>query len=97
MLRIENLDVEDAYAAVKAMIGHENDGGARYWAQYLLSMPEVLEALHITSRVEGVQLTLATTHGQLQVTLHPFAPAKIISGDTSTLFSPRKDWIDRRT
>lgn len=48
VLRIGNLDVDDAYAAVKTMIGHENDGGARYWAQYLLAMPEVLEALHIT-------------------------------------------------
>lgn len=96
VLRIGNLDVEDAYAAVKTMIGHENDGGARYWAQYLLAMPEVLEALHITSKVEDVPLTLATSHGQMQVTLHAFAPVEVISGDTSTLFYPQKGWIDVR-
>jgi len=96
VLRIGDFDVEDAYAAAKTMIGHENEGGARYWAQYLLSMPEVLEALHITSRVEDVPMTLATMHGQVQVTLHPFAPVEIMSGDTSTLFYSRRDWIDAR-
>ena len=96
VLRIGKLDEDEAYAAVKTVIGHENDGGARYWAQYLLAMPEVLEALHITSRVEDVGLTLATDHGQVQVTLHPFAPVEIMSGDTSTLFKSRKGWIDVR-
>ena len=96
VLRIGNLDEDDAYAAVKTIIGHENDGGARYWAQYLLAMPEVLEALHITSRVEDVPLTLVTDHGQVQVTLHPFGPVEIMSGDTSTLFKIRKGWIDVR-
>jgi hypothetical protein len=96
VLRIGNFDVDDAYAEVKTTIGHENDGGARYWAQYLLSMPEVLEALHITSNVDDVPLTLATTRGQVQVTLHPFTPVEVVSGDTSTLFYPRKDWIDVR-
>ena len=96
VLRIGNLDEDDAYAAVKTIIGHENDGGARYWAQYLLAMPEVLETLHITSRVEDVPLTLATDRGQVQVTLHPFAPVEIMSGDTSTLFKIPKGWIDVR-
>lgn len=96
VLRIGNLDVDDAYAAVKTMIGHENDGGARYWAQYLLAMPEVLEALHITPQLQAVPLTLATSHGQAQVTLHPSETLEIIAGDTSTLFYRRKGWIDAR-
>jgi hypothetical protein len=96
VLRIGHLDIDDAYAAVKTIIGHENDGGARYWAQYLLAMPEVLEALHVTSQLEDVPLTLATSHGQIQVTLHPSETVEVMSGDTSTLFSRRKGWIDVR-
>jgi hypothetical protein len=96
VLRIGSFDIDQAYAAVKTMIGSDNDGGARYWAQYLLSIPEVLEALHITSRVEDVPLTLQTKEGQVQVTLHPFAPVEVMSGETSTLFYPRKGWIDVR-
>lgn len=96
VLRIGTLDTDAAYAAVETMIGHENDGGARYWAQQLLAMPEVLEALHITSRVQDVPLTLATAQGQIQVVLHPAGPVEIQSGDISTLFYPRKGWIDAR-
>lgn len=86
VLRIGNLSTEDAGTAIKTMIGHENEGGARYWAEYLLAMPEVLQALHITSRIEDVPLTLATEHGATQVTLHPSAPVEVMSGDISTLF-----------
>lgn len=96
VLRIGNLSVKDAYAAAKTMIGHENEGSAHYWAEYLLAMPEVLEALHITSSVENVPLTLATDHGTEQVTLHPSAPVEVMSGDISTLFYPRSGWIDAR-
>ena len=48
MLRIGDRDVADAYSAVKMMIGRDNEQGARYWAPYLLAMPEVLHALRIT-------------------------------------------------
>jgi len=96
VVRIGNLDADQAYAAAKKMIGCDNDGGARYWAQYLLSIPEVLEALHITSRVENVPLTLATAEGELKVTLHPSGPVEVMAGDTSTLFYPREGWLDAR-
>jgi hypothetical protein len=96
VLRIGNLSTEDAGTAVKTMIGHENEGGARYWAEYLLAMPEVLEALHITSRIEDVPLTLATEHGATQVTLHPSAPVEVMTGDISTLFYRRQGWVDVR-
>jgi hypothetical protein len=96
VLRIGNLSTEDASTAVKTMIGHENEGGARYWAEYLLAMPEVLEALHITSGIEDVPLTLATEHGATQVTLHPSAPVEVMSGDISTLFYRRQGWVDVR-
>lgn len=96
VLQVGNLNIDQAYAAVKTMIGSDNDGGARYWAQYLLCIPEILEALHITSRVDDVPLTLQMTEGQVQVTLHPSAPVEVMSGDTSTLFYPRKGWADVR-
>jgi hypothetical protein len=96
VLAIGNLSVDDAWIAVKTMIGHENEGGARYWAEYLLAMPEVLEALHITSKVEDAPLTLATERGETHVTLHPSAPIEVMSGDISTLFYRHKGWVDVR-
>jgi hypothetical protein len=94
--RIGNLDVADAWAAARTMIGSENEGGARYWAQYLLAMPEVLASLHITSSIEDVPLVLATAQGPVNATLHPFAPVEIMTGDISTLFRLREGWIDAR-
>lgn len=96
VLRIGKLGEEDAYAAVKTMVGHENEGGARYWAQYLLAMPEVLEGLHITDGVKDVPLLLQGDHGELRVILHPSEPVPLMSGDISTLFYPRPGWIDVR-
>jgi hypothetical protein len=96
VLRIGDLSEEDAYAAVRTMIGHENEGGARYWAEYLLAMPEVLQALHITSSIEDVPLTLSTARGEIRVTLNPSEPVEIMSGDISTLFYHRPGWADVR-
>jgi hypothetical protein len=78
------------------MIGYENEGGARYWAEYLLAMPEVLEALHVTSSVDEVPLILATAHGEMRATLHSSAPVEIMSGDISTLFYRIPGWVDVR-
>jgi hypothetical protein len=96
VLRLGDRDTGDAYAAVKTMIGRDNERGARYWAQYLLAMPEVLHALRITHSPDDVPLTLATSRGEESVVLHPFAPVEIMSGDTATLFNRRDGWIDVR-
>ena len=96
VLRIGDRDVADAYAAVKTMIGRDNEQGARYWAQYLLAMPEVLHGLGITQAVNDVPLTLATTRGPHEVLLHPSAPVEIMLGDTASLFNRRDGWVDAR-
>ena len=96
VLRIGDRDVADAYAVVKTMIGRDNEQGARYWAQYLLAMPEVLHGLGITQAVNDVPLTLATTRGPHEVLLHPSAPVEIMLGDMASLFNRRDGWVDAR-
>jgi hypothetical protein len=96
VLRIGDYGVTQAYAAVKTIIGHENEQGARYWAQYRLAMPEVLHALRITRTLDDVPLTLATDRGEEHITLHSFAPVEIMTGDTATLFNRREGWVDAR-
>jgi hypothetical protein len=96
VLRIGDRTVADAYAAVKSMIGHDNDYGAHYWAQYLLAMPEVLHAFRVTSSLTDIPLTLSIAGRDKTVVLHPFAPVDIMSGETIRAFDPRPGWIDAR-
>ncbi len=96
VLRIGDRDVGEALAAVEMMIGRDNEQGARYWAQYLLAMPEVLHALHITKTLDDVPLTLASGRGEERVVLHPFARVEPMTGDTATLFDRREGWFDVR-
>jgi C-terminal processing protease CtpA/Prc len=94
--RIGDRTVAEAFAAVKQMIGRDNEQGARYWAQYLLAMPEVLHAFRITPTIDAVPLTLSTSHGERVVTLRAFEPVEIMTGDKVTLFNRRPGWIDVR-
>ena len=96
VLRIGDRTIADADTAVRAMIGHDNDYGARYWAQYLLAMPEVLHALRITQSLADIPVTVTSAAGERTVILHPFAPVEMMSGDIIRTFDPRSGWIDAR-
>lgn len=96
VLRIGSRSTVEAYTAVKSLVGRDNEQGARYWAPYLLAMPEVLHALGITQTLDDVPLGLATDRGEEAALLHPFAPVEMMSGDIATLFKRRDDWVDVR-
>lgn len=96
VLRIGDREVSEAYAAVSQMIGRDNEQGARYWAPYLLAMPEVLHAFGITRTPDEVSLTLMTDHGQEVVKLRAPDPVEIMSGDKVAQFNRRPGWIDVR-
>jgi len=96
VVRVGERDTKSAYADVKQMIGFDNDQGARYWAQYLLAMPEVLQAFRIIPNQDEVPLTVETAHGERKVVLRAFEPVQIMTGDIAMLFNRRKGWIDVR-
>jgi hypothetical protein len=78
------------------LIGRDNEAGARYWAPYLLAIPEVLHGLHITREPHLVSLTLASPGGPETIDLLPFEPVQIMTGDIATRFNRRAGWIDVR-
>lgn len=96
VVRIGSLDVDAAQAAVRTMVGHDNEQGVRYWSQYLLAMPEVLHALGMAASADEVSLTIEQEQGVRTVQLRPFAPVEMMSGDIATLFNRRPGWIDAR-
>lgn len=96
LIRIGTVSAEEACRRVRTMIGHDNDGGARYWAQYLLAMPEVLQELQIIPDVSVAEITLSIKGRKQKAVLHPYGPVDIMSGDTSTLFKHKEGWLDVR-
>ena len=96
VLRIGEKDVREAYELVKQMIGRDNEQGARYWAPYLLAMPEVLHAFRITRTLDEVPVVLMADRGEQKVSLRAFGPVEIMSGDIVTQFNRRTGWVDVR-
>jgi hypothetical protein len=97
VVRIGNRSTAEAFAAAKAIIGRDNEYGARFWAPFLLAMPEVLHALHLTDTLEDVAIAVVTVTGREEsVVLHSFAPVEVMSGDTVRAFERRQGWTDAR-
>jgi hypothetical protein len=91
VVRIGNVDVWKAYAAVKTLISRDNEQGSLYWAPQYLVMPEVLHAR--SRRRHGIG-SAGLANGQT-VVLHPLGPAEMMPRHRHNL-EPRTGWLDAR-
>jgi hypothetical protein len=82
VVRLGRSTPEQAYARVRELVGRDNEMDARFFAPFLLAMPEVLHALGITGDTERVPLELEREGGRFKVTLSPAGPAPMMSPDT---------------
>jgi tetratricopeptide (TPR) repeat protein len=96
VVKIGNASVEHAYRAVREIIGKDNEMDAKFFAPYLLAMPEVLQALGITDSTEKAQFTLEIQGKQSVVELKPSGAADIMASDTDKTWIPKDGWIDAR-
>ncbi|HUT75470.1 MAG TPA: hypothetical protein VM221_11645 [Armatimonadota bacterium] len=80
---IGDTPVDQAYAAVSALISHENDAQLKHRSPGLLTAPDALHALHLLPSAKGGRFVFADAHGAtFALDLTP------ISADASTA------WID---
>ena len=96
LVRIGRAEVPQAYAAVKTMIGRDNEQGVRYWAPQFLVMPEVLHALGLIDDLETAPFTVERDGKREEIVLHPLGPAEMMPPDTDMTWSRREDWVDAR-
>ena len=96
ILSIGNASVEQAYNAVRQIIGRDNEMGARFFAPFLLTMPEILQALNLISDMQKGSYTLDAHGHQKTITVKPFGPAEKLAPDTDTSWMPSTDWVDTR-
>jgi hypothetical protein len=94
--RIGKAEVPDAYAAVKTMIGRDNEQGVRYWAPQFLVLPEVLHALGLIDDLESAPFTIERDGKREEIVLHPLGPVEMMPADTDMTWSRREGWIDAR-
>ncbi|HEX8097437.1 MAG TPA: hypothetical protein VF507_05350, partial [Pyrinomonadaceae bacterium] len=58
VVKIGNAPVEQAYAAVREIIGRDNEMGVKFFAAHLLVMPEVLHALGLIDDMEKARFVV---------------------------------------
>lgn len=96
VVKIGDLSVDQAYSKVRDLIGRDNEMDALFFAPHLLVMPEILQALGMSSDMESTRLTIEKNGKQQTVELRQFGPAEMMAGDTDMTWTAKDGWIDMR-
>ncbi len=96
VVRIGGHTVEQAYAAVRPLIGRDNEMGVKFFAPFLLTMPEVLQGTGLIPDMDRAELTLERQGGRFEVALAPAGPAPMMAPGTDRSWVVPPGWIDAR-
>jgi tetratricopeptide (TPR) repeat protein len=96
VLRIGRFTPDQAYARVRELVGRDNEMDARFFAPFLLVMPEVLHGVGISSRVDQATFEIERAGRRETVTLRAVGPALMMPSDTDVSWWPDSSWTDMR-
>jgi len=96
IVKIGNATVDQAYNAVRGIISRDNEMDVKFFAPFLLAMPEVLHALGLIGNMESAEFVIERQGKQESIALKPFGPAKMLPPDTDTSWMPEAGWVDAR-
>ena len=96
VVRIGSHSVDEAYAAVRPLIGRDNEMGVRFFVPFLLAMPEVLGGTGLVPDMERAELTLERDGRRFEVTLAPAGPAPMMAPETDRSWIAPPGWVDAR-
>ncbi|HKY96428.1 MAG TPA: S41 family peptidase [Gemmatimonadaceae bacterium] len=96
IIRIGGIGIDEAYARMKPYIGRDNEMGAKFWAGYLLAMPEMLNAAHLSPSIDSANFVVEKDGKQRSVWLRHSGAAPSTPGDTDASWIRRAGWIDAR-
>ncbi|HEY4649438.1 MAG TPA: tetratricopeptide repeat protein, partial [Gemmatimonadales bacterium] len=82
---------------VRALIGQDNEMDARFFAPFLLAMPEVLHALRLSSQRDSAEFVLERNGRQSTVRLGARGPVSLMPSDTDVSWWPDSEWVDMRS
>jgi hypothetical protein len=93
---IGTMSIDRAYAAVRGIIGRDNEMDAAFFAPFLLVMPEVLHALGVIDDMNRAAFFLERDGTVRTVTLSPSGLSALFAPDTDTSWCARPGWRDAR-
>jgi hypothetical protein len=96
VVRIGRVSVEQAYNAVREIIGKDNEMDAKFFAPHLLVMPEILHALGLSGSPETAEFTFEIQGKQTIAEFKPSGAADMMASDTDKTWMPKDGWIDAR-
>jgi len=96
VVRIGSSSADQAYRAVRELIGRDNEMDARFFAPHLLVMPEILHALGLIDDMEDAAFTLDVGGTVRTLRLSPAGPAELLAPETDTTWMPRPELVDAR-
>jgi Tetratricopeptide repeat len=96
VIRIGRLTADEAYLAVRELIGRDNEMNARYFAPFLLAMPEVLHAIGAIEEPDAAPVLLEQGGTRVVTVLHPSGLAPMLPSDTDVSWMQEDGWVDMR-
>ena len=96
VVRIGRLTADEAYLAVRGLIGRDNEMNARFFAPILLAMPEVLHAIGAIDQPDAAPLLLEQAGTRTVTVLRPAGLAAMMPSDTDVSWTQEDGWVDMR-
>jgi tetratricopeptide (TPR) repeat protein len=96
VVRIGKASPEEAYAAVRDLIGRDNEMGAKFFAPHLLVMPEVLHALGLVDDMEDAAFALQKGGRTWVERFSPAGPSDLMAPDTDASWMAKPGLLDAR-
>ena len=96
VVRIGSVSWEKAYESVREIIGRDNEMDVKFFAPFLLAMPEILHALGLIHDMESAPFGVESGGRPRVVNLKPAGPSEMMPPDTDTSWVSRANWVDAR-
>jgi tetratricopeptide (TPR) repeat protein len=96
VVRIGRATAEKACDAVREIIGRDNEMDVKFFAPFLLTMPEVLHALALIDDMESAPFLVESRGQRRVVNLKPSGPAEMMLPDTDASWLSGPNRVDAR-
>jgi hypothetical protein len=96
VLAIGEKPIANVFAEVKQLIGRDNEMDLKFFAPFLMTMPEVLHALGVIQDLNEASFLLLKDGKKVTVRLKPVGDVQLMPPDTDLSWLPQSGWTDAR-